>query len=329
LSQQALTQVLRQLPFARDRNVLVGSAAADDAGVFRLDARRALVQTVDFFTPIVDDPFQYGEIAAANALSDVFAMGGRPLTSLNIVGMPDGKIPTKTVATILRGGISKAREAGCAVLGGHTVRAPEPLYGMAVTGIVDPAKMLTNAKARPGDALILTKPLGTGIVTTGIKRNVASPPLAKRAVAIMSQLNRVGAEIAERRLAHAATDVTGFGLLGHLASMCRASRVSAEIFSRHVPAIAYEVFELIARDCIPGGSRDNLETANKIVDWGHAPPQQRTLLTDAQTSGGLLLAVAPRQMKKLLALLERHRTPCAAVIGKIVPRRKRLICIKQ
>jgi selenium donor protein len=329
LSQKALTQVLRQLPLTRDANVLVGSGAADDAGVFRLDAKRALVQTVDFFTPIVDDPFQYGEIAAANALSDVFAMGGRPLTALNIVGMPDGKIPTKVVATILRGGISKAREAGCAVLGGHTVRAPEPLYGMAVTGVVDPTKMLTNANARPGDALILTKPLGTGIVTTGIKRNISSRALAKRAITIMSQLNRIGAEIAERRLAHAATDITGFGLLGHLASMCRASRVSAEITSDHVPAIAYEVFELIARDCIPGGSRDNFETANKIVDWGHTPPQQQVLLTDAQTSGGLLLAVPPRQMKKVLALLERHRTPCAAVIGNIVPHRKRLICISQ
>ena len=329
MSQQALTQVLRQLPLTRDSNVLVGSAAADDAGVFRLDARRALVQTVDFFTPIVDDPFQYGEIAAANALSDVFAMGGRPLTALNIVGMPDGKIATKVVATILRGGISKAREADCAVLGGHTVRAPEPLYGMAVTGIVDPTKMLTNANARPGDALILTKPLGTGIVTTGIKRNITTRRLAKRAIEIISQLNQVGTEIGERRLAHAATDVPGFGLLGHLASMCRASRVSAEIFSDRVPPIAYEVFELIARDCVPGGSRDNLDTAKKIVDWGQTPPQQQFLLTDAQTSGGLLLAVAPRQVKTLVALLERYRTPCAAVIGKIVPRRKRLICIKQ
>jgi selenide,water dikinase len=318
---------LRQLPLTHDANVLVGSAAADDAGVFRLDQKRALVQTVDFFTPIVDDPFQYGEIAAANALSDVFAMGGRPLTALNIVGAPDKKLSAKTIATILRGGISKAHEAGCAVIGGHTVRAPEPLYGMAVTGVVDPKKMLTNANARPGDALILTKPLGTGIITTGIKRNLTSRALAKRAIAVMSQLNRIGTEIAERRLAHAATDITGFGLLGHLASMCRASEVSAEISSDRVPAIAYEVFELIARDCVPGGTRDNFATANKIVDWGHTPTQQRILLTDAQTSGGLLLAVAPRQIKKVLALLERARTPCAALIGKIVPRRKSLICI--
>jgi selenium donor protein len=328
LSQQALTQVLRQLPFTRDRNVLVGSAAADDAGVYRLDRARALVQTVDFFTPIVDDPFQYGEIAAANALSDIFAMGGRPLTALNIVGTPDKKISVKTIAMILRGGISKAREAGCAVLGGHTVRAPEPLYGMAVTGMVDPRKMMTNASARPGDLLILTKPLGTGIVTTGIKRDLTSRALATKAIAIMSKLNRVGAELADRGLVHAATDVTGFGLLGHLASMCRASGVSAEISADQGPVISDEVFDLIARDCIPGGTRDNLETANKVVDWGNTPLSQRILLTDAQTSGGLLLAVAPRHLKKILALLKRHHTPCTAVIGRIVRRRRgaSLIC---
>jgi len=321
-------QVLRQLPLTRDRNVLVGSAAADDAGVFRLDARRALVQTVDFFTPIVDDPFQYGEIAAANALSDVFAMGGRPLTALNIVGMPDEKIPAQTVAAILRGGLSKARQANCAVIGGHTVRAPEPLYGMAVTGIVDPTRILTNAAARPGDMLILTKPLGTGIVTTGIKRNIASRALAKKAIRFMSCLNRVGAEIAERRLAHAATDISGFGLLGHLASMCRASNVAAEIFVARVPPIGRQVLELIARDCVPGGTRDNLDTANQFVDWGRTSSQQKVLLCDAQTSGGLLLVVGPRQIKKTLALLKLHRAPCTAVIGKIVPRRRgSLICL--
>jgi selenide,water dikinase len=329
LSQQALTQVLRQLPFTRDRNVLVGSAAADDAGVYRLDRARALVQTVDFFTPIVDDPFQYGEIAAANALSDIFAMGGRPLTALNIVGTPDKKISVKTIAMILRGGISKAREAGCAVLGGHTVRAPEPLYGMAVTGMVDPRKMMTNASARPGDLLILTKPLGTGIVTTGIKRDLTSRALATKAIAIMSKLNRVGAELADRGLVHAATDVTGFGLLGHLASMCRASGVSAEISADQGPVISDEVFDLIARDCIPGGTRDNLETANKVVDWGNTPLSQRILLTDAQTSGGLLLAVAPSRLNKALALLKRNRTACAAIIGQIVPARETLLCINE
>jgi selenium donor protein len=315
-------QVLRQLPFVRDRNVIVGSAAADDAGVFRLDRQRALVQTVDFFTPIVDDPFCYGEIAAANALSDVFAMGGRPLTALNIVGTPDQKISAKAIATILRGGLSKAREAGCAVIGGHTIRAPEPLYGMAVTGIVDPRKIMTNSTARPGDMLLLTKPLGTGIVTTGIKRNLTSRALAKKTIAFMSKLNRVGTVLAERRLVNAATDVTGFGLLGHLASMCRASKVSAELFAGHTPVLSDEVFDLIARGCIPGGTRDNLKMADAIVDWGDTPQPQRILLADAQTSGGLLLCVAKTKLEKVLTVLRNARTPSAAVIGKIVRRRR-------
>jgi selenide,water dikinase len=322
-------QVLRQLPFVRDPRVIVGSAAADDAGVYRLDRSRALVQTVDFFTPIVDDPFQYGEIAAANALSDIFAMGGRPITALNIVGMPTEKISAKTIATILRGGLSKAREVDCAIIGGHTIRSPEPLYGLAVTGIVDLRHIMTNANARPGDLLLLTKPLGTGIVTTAIKRGSVSRSLKKKTIALMSRINIIGADLAHRGLVRAATDVTGFGLLGHLASMCRASGVSAEILADRVPVIADEVFDLIARDCIPGGSRDNLKTANRIADWRKTPQPQRILFTDAQTSGGLLLAVAPGRLNKVLALLKRNRTACAAIIGKIVPAREPLLCISE
>jgi selenide,water dikinase len=322
-------QVLRQLPFVRDPRVIVGSAAADDAGVYRLDRSRALVQTVDFFTPIVDDPFQYGEIAAVNALSDIFAMGGRPITALNIVGFPIEKISAKTIATILRGGLSKAREVDCAIIGGHTIRSPEPLYGLAVTGIVDLRHIMTNAKARPGDLLLLTKPLGTGIVTTAIKRGSVSRSLKKKTIALMSRINIIGADLAHRGLVRAATDVTGFGLLGHLASMCRASGVSAEILADRVPVIADEVFDLIARDCIPGGSRDNLKTANRIADWRKTPQPQRILLTDAQTSGGLLLAVAPSRLNKVLALLKRNRTACAAIIGKIVPVREPLLCISE
>ncbi len=322
-------QVLRQLPFVRDPRVIVGSAAADDAGVYRLDRSRALVQTVDFFTPIVDDPFQYGEIAAVNALSDIFAMGGRPITALNIVGFPIEKISAKTIATILRGGLSKAREVDCAIIGGHTIRSPEPLYGLAVTGIVDLRHIMTNANARPGDLLLLTKPLGTGIVTTAIKRGSVSRSLKKKTIALMSRINIIGADLAHRGLVRAATDVTGFGLLGHLASMCRASGVSAEILADRVPVIADEVFDLIARDCIPGGSRDNLKTANRIADWRKTPQPQRILLTDAQTSGGLLLAVAPSRLNKVLALLKRNRTACAAIIGKIVPAREPLLCISE
>ncbi len=309
--------------------MLVNSGTFDDAGVYRLDRHRALVQTVDFFTPIVDDPFAYGQIAAANALSDVFAMGGRPLTALNIMGFPTGLVPSKTITSILRGGYEKAAEVGCAIIGGHTIRNPEPIYGLAVTGIVDLRHMMTNANARPGDLLVLTKPLGTGIATTALKRGLCSREVERKVISLMSRINSVGAKLAEKKLVRTTIDVTGFGLLGHLASMCRASEMSAEIFSDRVPAIDDELFELIARDCIPGGSRDNLKSANRIVDWQKTPQPQRILLTDAQTSGGLLLAVAPSRLNKVLALLKRNRTTCAAIIGKIVPAREPLLCIKK
>ncbi|MBA3830569.1 MAG: selenide, water dikinase SelD [Chthoniobacterales bacterium] len=321
MSQQALTQVLRQLPQYPNRNVLVGSATADDAGVFRLDADRALVQTVDFFTPIVDNPFAYGQIAAANALSDVFAMGGRPLTALNILGLPNDLVSSKTIAAILRGGAEKAREAGCAIIGGHTIRNPEPIYGLAVTGLVSPKKMLTNARARIGDLLVLTKPLGTGIVTTGIKRGLTSRSLARETVSLMSRVNSAGADLAERGLVRAATDVTGFGLLGHLASMCRASEVSAALSVGDVPAISAEVFHLIEADCVPGGTVQNLKTATALVEWNRTGRVQKLLLADAQTSGGMLLCVAPRHLPEVSRLLKSD----AVVIGKITRRSARLI----
>ena len=328
MSQEALSQVLRQLPFQKDGNVLVGSSTGDDAGVYRLDRTRALVQTVDFFTPIVDDPFAYGQIAAANALSDVFAMGGRPITALNIVGMPTDLVPPETIAEILRGGLAKAKETGCVIIGGHTIRNPEPIYGLAVTGLLKPNRMLTNANARPGDRLVLTKPLGTGIATTGIKRGLTSQRLTKVVIKLMSRVNVIGAELAERGLVHAAVDVTGFGLLGHLASMCRASHVSAEILPSEVPVISQEIFSLIKRDCIPGGTQQNLETADAYTDWGRASEAQKLLLADAQTSGGLLLCVSPRRLDKLLQLLARRQTLCRAIIGKILPRRKQLITLR-
>ncbi len=312
---------MRQLPSYKNRNVLVGSATADDAGVFRLDRDRALVQTTDFFTPIVDDPFAYGQIAAANALSDVFAMGGRPLTALNIMGMPTDLVSEKTIATILRGGLEKAREVGCAIIGGHTIRNPEPIYGLAVTGIVSPRQMLTNARARPGDRLVLTKPLGTGIATTGIKKGLTSRALTKAVIALMSRVNVIGADLAERGLVRAATDVTGFGLLGHLASMCRASGVGAEIFANDVPAISQEIFALIERDCVPGGTRQNLKTAKQHVEWNKTPTSRRLLLADAQTSGGLLLCVPTRRLDEVMGLVGKE----AAIIGRIVREAKPLL----
>src|SRR5439155_10002430 len=217
-------QVLRQLPQVRDSNLLVGAATADDAGVYRIDSDRALVQTVDFFTPIVDDPFVYGQIAAANALSDVYAMGGRPLTALNLLGVPADVVQAKTIKAILRGGAAKVKQARCVLVGGHTIRNPEPIYGLAVTGMVHPRRMITNAGARPGDLLVLTKPLGIGIITTGIKRGLTRRAIVRKAVATNGAINVVGAELAERGLVRGGTDVTGYGLLGHLSSMCRASR---------------------------------------------------------------------------------------------------------
>jgi selenide,water dikinase len=328
LSQAALTQVLRQLPSFRNANVIVNSNTFGDAGIYRLDRRRALVQTVDFFTPIVDDPFAYGQIAAANALSDVFAMGGRPLTALNIMGFPTKLVSPKTITAILRGGAMKAAEAGCAIIGGHSIRNPEPIYGLAVTGIVDLRKILTNATARVGDLLVLTKPLGTGIVTTAIKRGLASRALEKKVISLMSKINSVGAELAEKKLVHAATDVTGFGLIGHLANICRASNVSAEIDPSHIPLLDRAIVDLIKRGCVPGGTLDNLAAANSIVNWRNVTSAEKTFLTDAQTSGGLLLSVAARSLNKVLRVLKKADTPAAAVVGKIVRRnRGPIVCM--
>jgi selenide,water dikinase len=328
LSQQALRQVLPQLPISLGRNVLVSSNTFDDAGVYRLDRHRALVQTLDFFTPIVDDPFAYGQIAAANSLSDIFAMGGRPLTALNIVGFPPDLVRPRVIAAILRGGLAKAAEVGCALIGGHSIRNPEPIYGLAVTGIVDVRHVTTNANARPGDLLVLTKPLGTGIATTAIKRGFASRVLEKKVVALMSRINTVGADLAELGLVRAATDITGYGLIGHLVSLCRASGVSADIDPNAVPMISDEISDLIELGSIPEGSRQNLYATTVVVDWGNTDDARRILLTDAQTSGGLLLCVAEAKLEKMLKLLRQARTPCAAVIGRIVPPRRRpLICM--
>lgn len=317
--------MLRRLPAVRDKNLLVGANTADDAGVYRLDRDRALVQTVDFFTPIVDDPFAYGQIAAANALSDVYAMGGRPLTAMNLMGVPTALVPPETIAQILRGGAAKVNEAGCALVGGHTIRNPEPIYGLSVTGLVNPRHLMTNAAARPGDRLVLTKPLGTGIATTGVKRGLTSKSLEKKAVAMMQRLNAVGADLAEAGLVKAATDLTGFGLIGHLASMCRASGVGAVIDASAVPAISPEIGSLIDQGCIPGGSNDNRKAADELIDWGDATEPQRTLLTDAQTSGGLLLCVRPKKLDAVLRVLNSHRTPVGIVIGEIVKCKRALI----
>ncbi|MFL6516407.1 MAG: selenide, water dikinase SelD [Chthoniobacterales bacterium] len=328
MSQQALRQVLPQLPLSLSTDVLVNSTTYDDAGVYRLDKTRALVQTVDFFTPIVDDPFTYGQIAAANSLSDIYAMGARPLAALNIVGFPTDKIAPSTISAILRGGMSKAAEASCAIIGGHSIRNPEPIYGLAVTGVVLINKLMTNAKARAGDLLVLTKPLGTGIATTAIKRGLASRALVRRTIALMSRLNDIGVALGESGLVRAATDVTGFGLVGHLANLCRGSGLCADVDPASLPVISREILDLIKGGCVPGGSRENLYSATVAVDWGRTNEAQRILLTDAQTSGGLLLCVPGKDLPKVTRLLTKARSLSADVIGRMVgSRRSPLICM--
>ena len=311
--------------------MLVSLSTFDDAGVYRLDRNRALVQTVDFFTPIVDDAFSYGQIAAANSLSDIYAMGGRPFTALNIIGFPDDLVRPRIVSSILRGGLAKAAEVGCVIIGGHSIRNPEPIYGLAVTGFVDVRRLTTNANARPGDLLVLTKPLGTGIATTAIKRGIASRALQKDVIALMSEINIVGAELAELGLVRAATDITGYGLIGHLISLCRASGVSADIDPAAVPMIGDEIHELIDLGCVPQGTRDNLNASTVLVDWSRTNEARRILLADAQTSGGLLLCVDEANLENVLKVLRKAATPSAAQIGRIVPRRRRrpLICMTE
>lgn len=331
LSQMMLREVLRRLPAGartskagRDPHVLVDSSTFDDAGVYQLRADLAIVQTVDFFTPIVNEPRDFGAIAAANALSDVYAMGGRPITAMNLLGVPADKLNAAAIAAILAGGAAKVREAKCALVGGHTIKTAEPIYGLSVTGLVHPKRILTNAAARPGDLIVLTKPLGVGIATTAIKRGLASPKLASRAAAVMKRLNVPGADLAEAGLVKCATDVTGFGLTGHLGNVVRASNVAAEIDASAIPILAKEVLDLISAGCVPGGTRSNLEAAGDVVEWGKTPEPTRILISDVQTSGPLLLFVAPRDLSRVLDVLKRHRTFSAQPIGRVVRGRPRI-----
>jgi selenide, water dikinase len=293
LSAADLRPIVAALPRSGDPRVLVAADTADDAGVVQLTDDLAIVQTVDFFTPIVDDPYAFGRIAATNALSDVYAMGGRPVSALNLVAYPLEKLGSDVLAEILRGGADAVLAAGAALVGGHSIDDPEPKYGLAVTGVVAPRDVLTNAGGRAGDALVLTKPLGAGTVATALKRGLASPELVERAVAVMTRLNDVAAAQARAAGAHALTDVTGFGLLGHVHELAAASGVAAEIDAAAIPAID-GVIELLADDrAVAGGSRRNRADAETFTTWGAVEEPRRRLATDAMTSGGLLAAVDP------------------------------------
>ena len=298
-----------------DPAVLVATNTADDAGVYRIAPDLALVQTVDIFTPIVDEPYWFGAIAAANAMSDVYAMGGTPKLALNFAGFPRTKLPLDVLGEILRGGGDKCSEAGVVIIGGHTIEDPEPKYGLAVTGFVHPNRIVTNAAAKPGDRLVLTKPLGMGVITTGIKQERTSPAAVQEAIRIMATLNRGAAQAMVDVGVSAATDITGFGLLGHLHEMTRAAKVRARIRLRSVP-ILEEAWGLAREGVIPGGTRRNQASLEGAVTWEGIDEDGQVLLCDAQTSGGLLIAVPEARLARLVQALETEGA-MAAVVGEI------------
>jgi selenide,water dikinase len=309
-----LAEVLAPIPGAIDERILVGRETFDDAGVYFLSDELALVQTVDFFAPIVDDPYVFGQIAAANALSDVYAMGGQPLTALNIVAFPNDKLPLSTLTDILRGGLDKVHEAGAHIIGGHTILDEEIKYGLAVTGRAHPKFLLTNAGAKPGDRLVLTKPLGTGILATAIKRGELAPSAQAEVLASMTTLNGGASRAALAVGARCATDVTGFGLLGHASHVARASGVTLRFSVGSIRAFAGTA-EAWARGIRTGGAERNLEYVTSLVDWGSSTDTERALLVDPQTSGGLLVAVGPDRAAAYLS-----RVAGAVEVGTVTER---------
>ncbi|KKB33776.1 selenide, water dikinase SelD [Bacillus thermotolerans] len=312
-----LAQVLRDLPpAAPNPNLLVGLDTSDDAGVYRLTDELAMVQTVDFFTPIVDDPYSFGQVAAANAISDIYAMGGTPLTALNIVAFPISTLDKQILTDILRGAGDKLKEAGVTLVGGHSIDDKEPKFGLAVTGTVHPDKVRTNAGAKPGDKLLLTKPIGVGISTTAIKRDLLTEEEVERVTQVMATLNKTASEIMAPYNVHACTDVTGFGLLGHASEMAKGSRTGLTVYHDQVPMLP-RVRELAETGAVPGGTKNNFAHLQGDVTFPEAMDQiDQWILCDAVTSGGLLIAVAGEEADDLLANLQKAGVQ-AAIIGEV------------
>jgi len=306
------------LVFPTDANVLVGLDRADDAGVYKISDDLALIQTVDFFTPIVDDPYWFGQIAAANALSDVYAMGGTPKTAMNLVAFPVKQMDLSVLRQIIQGGIDKLAEAGVVLIGGHSIEDRELKYGLSVTGTIHPARVLTKKNLRPGDRLVLTKKLGTGIVNTAIKAGMASAELTDKVTHLMASLNRTAAGIMSSFDVSACTDVTGFGLLGHLAEMVCGSKISVRVFSPQVPVIP-EALDFAAMGLIPAGAYKNREFRESMIEFAETVPRSRQdVLVDPQTSGGLLISVGAHQGDNLVAALKDAGIGDAAQIGEIL-----------
>ncbi len=307
----------------------MGFNSVDDAGVYRISEDLAIVQTVDFFPPIVDDPYDFGAIAAANSLSDVYAMGAKPTSALNIVGYPPETVPLSALDEILKGGAEKAREADVAIIGGHTLKTREPIYGLAVVGTIHPQKIISNAGAKPGDSLVLTKPVGTGIITTAIKKGLVDDDVIKRVVKIMAFLNRYASEAMLKIGINACTDITGFGLLGHLCELVQTSRVGAMVYVSQVPLIE-PVLELAKERMVPGGTLANLKHAENNVDWGKGiSAEEKLILCDAQTSGGLVISVPKEKEAELLGNLLANGVKDGRAIGEIIEDERCRIQVKK
>lgn len=327
LSPAMLDRVLAKLPKQTDPNVLVGFDHADDAGVYQIGTDMALVQTVDFFTPMVDDPYTFGQIAATNALSDVYAMGGRPITALAHVCFPaDGDL--EVLGQVLAGGLSKMMEAGCAVIGGHSVRDEEMKFGYSVTGLIDPARVFSNAGARPGDHLVFTKALGTGVICTAIKKHKAEPEWVEAAIHSMTTLNKKAGKLiaAQGYAVHAMTDVTGFGFIAHAREIAMASEVSLHLFSESIPVLP-GALECVRAGDIPGGLKANRDFAECVVGYERDIPEDfKAILFDPQTAGGLLISIAPEESKEFILELEEMGIP-ASYVGDVTESGKPLIRI--
>lgn len=325
LKPQILEKIIRNNPIPDDPNVLVGVSTSDDAAVYKLNEDTAIVKTIDFFTPMVNDPYFFGAIGAANALSDIYAMGAQPLFALNIVGFPVNRLPLEVLETILKGANDKAKEAGISILGGHSIEDNEPKFGMVVTGKVHPKKILTNANAQPGDVILLTKPIGLGIITTAIKKDLADQETMDLATKIMSTLNKTAAQIMMNYPVNSCTDVTGFGLLGHLLETTRSSKVDAEIYIDKIPVIP-EAYNFASANIIPGGTYYNLEFVTKSIKWGAEVAKiQQIILSDAQTSGGLLIFLPEKHAEKLVRDLHNHGVSETRIIGVITGKGKGII----
>jgi len=325
ISPKQLDEILKYLPLPKDPNILVDIETHDDAGVYRVNNELALVLTTDFFPPVCSDPYEFGQIAAANSISDVYAMGGDPVLALNIMMFPSAKLPMEAFAEILKGGFDKATEAGVRIIGGHTIDDSPPKYGLAVVGYVHPEKVITNAGAKPGDNLILTKPIGTGIIMAGQRLGIADETDITEAKRLMKLLNNTGATVMKKYNVRGATDITGYGLAGHALKMARASGVSLNLIINEVPLIG-NTYSLVDEGCIPGASFRNLDYAEKDIEFAQGLDYNLKMIAfDAQTSGGLLICASPDDTTQILDDLKEAGLSSATVIGNVRELREKLV----